>query len=324
MRSMRTTVVLLGFPGVQSLDVVGPFEVFATASLVLAGGGNPDVGYDVTLVSAGGEPVRTDSGLELAAHPLPAAGSVDTVLLPGGTGVEDARRDPELMAWIRRVSGTARRVVSVCTGATLAAEAGLLDGCRATTHWAFAQRLADEYPGVEVDPEPIFVRSSERVWTAAGVTAGIDLALALVEDDHGTEVAQTVARYLVLYLRRPGGQTQFAAPVWMPRAKRAPIRAVQEVVEAEPGGRHSIPELARRAAMSPRHFIRVFTAEVGESPGAYVERIRTEAARRQLEETDDTVVAIAARCGFGTSETMRRNFVRRIGISPDQYRRSFV
>src|SRR4029077_10787960 len=141
---------------------------------------------------------------------------------------------------------------------------------------------------VNVDPEPIFVRSSEKVWTAAGVTAGIDLALSLVEDDCGTDVAQTVARWLVMYLRRPGGQTQFAAPVWMPRAKRAPIRDVQEAIASDPGGAHRIPDPARRASMSPRHCTRVFTDEVGEAPGAYVERIRTEAARRQLEATDDT------------------------------------
>jgi transcriptional regulator GlxA family with amidase domain len=228
------------------------------------------------------------------------------------------------VTWIKAVAGTARRIVTVCTGPFLAAEAGLLDGRRVTTHWAFARRLAREFPAVDVDPDPIFVRSSDTVWTAAGVTAGIDLALSLVEDDHGTEVAQTVARWLVLYLRRPGGQTQFAAPVWMPRAKRSSIREVQEAIEAEPGGSHSIGELARRATMSPRHFTRVFTDEVGEAPGHYVERIRTEAARRQLEETDATVVAIAARCGFGTAETMRRNFIRRVGISPDQYRRAFA
>jgi transcriptional regulator GlxA family with amidase domain len=204
------------------------------------------------------------------------------------------------------------------------AQAGLLDGCAATTHWAYAGQLAREFPAVDVDPDPIFVRSSESVWTAAGVTAGIDLALALVEEDYGTDVAQTVARWLVLYLRRPGGQTQFAAPVWMPRAKRAPIRDVQEAIESEPGGAHSVTDLARRAAMSPRNFTRVFTVEVGEAPGAYVERIRTEAARRQLEETDDTVTVIAARCGFGTAETMRRNFVRRVGVSPDQYRKTFA
>jgi len=222
------------------------------------------------------------------------------------------------------VAPNARRVVSVCNGAMLAAEAGLLDGCPATTHWAFAAQLANEYPAVIVDPEPIFVRSSEKVWTAAGVTSGIDLALALVEDDYGTELAQTVARWLVMYLRRPGGQTQFAAPVWVPRAKREPIREVQEAIETRPGAEHSVTELARRAAMSPRHFTRVFTDEVGEAPGAYVERVRTEAARRQLEQTDDTVTVIASRCGFGTAETMRRNFVRRMGISPDQYRKTFA
>ena len=168
------------------------------------------------------------------------------------------------------------------------------------------------------------MRSSASVWTAAGVCAGIDLALALVEEDHGTELAQTVARYLVLHLRRPGGQTQFAAPVWAARAKREPIRAVQDAIDAEPGGAHSICDLARRVDMSPRHFTRVFTDEVGESPGAYVERVRTEAARRQLEQTDDTVATIAARCGFGTAETMRRNFIRRIGVPPDHYRKTFT
>lgn len=319
------TVVILGFEGVQALDLVGPFDVFTAATACLTAAGRSRDGYDVSVVSPGGGSIKTGTGLELVAHPLPEDGAaLDTVVLPGGFGSDDARRDPEVIAWIRRVAKTSRRVVSVCNGALLAAEAGLLDGCPATTHWAFAGQLAREYPAVLVDPEPIFVRSSETVWTAAGVTAGIDLALALVEDDHGTEIAQTVARWLVLYLRRPGGQTQFAAPVWMPRARRAPIRAVQEAIESDPGGAHAIADLARRAAMSPRHFTRLFTEEVGEAPGAYVERIRTDAARRQLEETDDTVTVIAARCGFGTSETMRRNFIRRMGISPDQYRRSFA
>lgn len=275
---MVRKVVIAGYPGVQPLDVVGPCEVFAGASLLTDGG------YEVVLASVDGQPVTAPSGLAL----------------------------------------NARRIVSVCTGAFLAAEAGLLDGHRATTHWAFAARLAREFPAVAVDPDLIFVPSSETVWTAVGVTAGIDLALSLIEGDHSTEVAQTIARWLVLYLRRPGGQTQFAAPVWMPRAKRVCIREVQEAIEAEPGDAHRIEELSQPAAMSPRHFTRVFTEEVGEAPGQYVERIRTEAARRQLEETDDTVVAIASRCGFGTAETMRRNFIRRIGIPPDQYRRAFA
>ncbi|EFG79061.1 transcriptional regulator, AraC family [Mycobacterium parascrofulaceum ATCC BAA-614] len=319
---MARKVVIAGFPGVQGLDVVGPHDVFTGAALLTGGG------YDVVVASVGGRPVATPTGLAFVAAPLPEPGDpsekIDTVVLPGGGGVDAARSDAELIGWIKAVAGAARRVVTVCTGAFLAAEAGLLDGRRVTTHWAFADRLAREFPAIDVDADPIFVRSSDAVWTAAGVTAGIDLALSLVEDDHGTEVAQTVARWLVLYLRRPGGQTQFAAPVWMPRAKRNSIRAVQEAIEAEPGSEHSIDELARRAAMSPRHFTRVFTAEVGEAPGQYVERIRTEAARRQLEETDDTVVAIATRCGFGTAETMRRNFLRRVGIPPDQYRKAFA
>jgi transcriptional regulator GlxA family with amidase domain len=320
---VKRSVVLVGFEGVQALDLVGPSDVFTGATLFLAAHGRSDDGYDVTVASVGGVPVNTGTGLEIVAKPLPdPRHPIDTVVLPGGWGTDAARRNPDLMRWIQGAAKRSRRVVSVCTGAFLAAEAGLLDGCPATTHWAYADQMAREFPSVAVDPEPIFVRSSESVWTAAGVTAGIDLALSLVEDDYGTEVAQTVARYLVLYLRRPGGQTQFAAPMWMPRAKRAPIRDVQEAIESEPGGAHSVTDLARRAAMSPRHFTRVFTDEVGEAPGAYVERVRTEAARRQLEETDDTVTVIAARCGFGTAETMRRNFVRRVGISPDQYRKT--
>ncbi|MDT5229650.1 MAG: hypothetical protein QOI39_150 [Mycobacterium sp.] len=320
---MTRKVLIVGFPGVQGLDLVGPFEVFTSASLAMSGQGKE--GYQPVVASVDGRPVTTETGLTFAAVELPDPSEpVDTLILPGGRGVHAARQDPRVIDWVVAAAPQARRVVTVCTGAFLAAQAGLLDGCRATTHWAYTDQLAREFPEIDVDPDPIFVRSSATVWTAAGVSAGIDLALALVEDDHGTEVAQTVARWLVLYLRRPGGQTQFAAPVWVARAKREPIRAVQDAVESEPGRAHSIDELARRAAMSPRHFTRVFTDEVGEAPGAYVERVRTEAARRQLEQTDDTVVAIAARCGFGTAETMRRNFIRRIGVSPDQYRKTFA
>lgn len=321
-------MVIVGYPGIQALDLVGPFDVFTAAALVLAaedGAEGYDRGYDVTIASVDGQPVSTGTGLTFVARPLPDPGLlIDTVVLPGGGGSDAALSDAELIGWIRAVAPQARRIVSVCTGAFLAAGAGLLDGCRATTHWGYADQLAQRYPAVHVDPEPIFVRSSDKVWTAAGVTSGIDLALALVEEDHGTELAQTVARWLVLPLRRSGGQSQFAAPVWMPRAKRAPIRDAQLGIEAQPGAAHRITDLARHAAMSTRHFTRVFTDEVGEAPGAYVERIRTEAARRQLEQTDDTVVVIAARCGFGTAETMRRNFIRRLGVSPDRYRRMFA
>lgn len=315
---MQRLVAILGFPGVQGLDVVGPYDVFTGAALLT------DCGYRVSVVSVDGASVCTPTGLAIVAEALGETEPVDTLIIPGGGGVDAACEHAATVAWVRAVAARSRRVVTVCTGAFLAAQAGLLEGCRVTTHWALAGKLAREFPSITVDPDPIFVRSSETVWTAAGVTAGIDLALALVEEDFGTEVAQTVARWLVLYLRRPGGQTQFAAPVWMPRARRAPIRAVQDAIDAEPGAAHRVCDLAQQAAMSPRHFTRVFTEEVGETPGTYVERIRTEAARRQLEQTDDTVVAIATRCGFGTAESMRRNFIRRLGISPDRYRRTFA
>jgi transcriptional regulator GlxA family with amidase domain len=191
-----------------------------------------------------------------------------------------------------------------------------------TTHWARARQLADEHPDLTVDSDPIYVRDG-KYWSSAGVTAGIDLSLALVQEDLGVDVAQTVARWLVMFLHRPGGQTQFASPVWVPRAERSMIRAVQSVVEAAPGGDHRLPALAAAAGMSVRHFTRVFTAEVGESPGRFVERIRLEAARRDLEESADTLDVVAARCGLGSAETMRRVFQRSLGVPPDAYRRRF-
>ncbi len=226
------------------------------------------------------------------------------------------------MTWVAATAPRCRRVATVCTGAFVAAEAGLFDGRRVTTHWSRAEQLAAEFPSLVVDADPIYVRDG-KYWSSAGVTAGIDLALALVHDDLGAEVAQTVARWLVMFLHRPGGQTQFASPVWVPRAERSTVRAVQSLVEAAPGGDHRLPALAAAAAMSVRHFARVFTAEVGETPGRFVERVRVEAARRELETTDDTLDVVADRCGFGTAETLRRVFQRRLSVAPDFYRRRF-
>lgn len=311
-------VLVVAFPGLQPLDVVGPHEVFATADR-LAGGG----AYDLTLASPDGRPVAAESGLRLCTDPLPAAGTrLDTLVLPGGSGVHRATADPALVAWVRATAPRCRRVATVCTGTFLGAAAGLLEGRRVTTHWARAERLAAEYPGLEVDPDPIYVHDG-RYWTSAGVTAGIDLALAMVEEDHGAELAQTVARWLVMFLHRPGGQTQFAAPVWVPRAERSAVRDVQTAVERDPSGDHSVPAMAAGAAMSTRHFTRVFTAETGETPGRFVERVRLEAARRQLETTAATLDVVAARCGLGTAETLRRIFTRRLGVTPDAYRRRF-
>jgi transcriptional regulator GlxA family with amidase domain len=247
---------------------------------------------------------------------------IDTLVIPGGDGVHSARSDPELVAWIKAAAPKCRRVATVCTGAFLAAEAGLLNGRRVTTHWARAQRLAIEYPALRVDADPIYIRDG-KYWSSAGVTAGIDLALTLVEEDLGTEVAQTVARWLVMFLHRPGGQTQFATSVWAKRAERSAIRHVQNLVESCPGEDHRVPSMAGAASMSVRQFNRVFASEVGEPPGRFVERVRTEVARRELETTNDTLDVIAGRCGFGTSETLRRVFKRRLNVSPDSYRRRF-
>ncbi len=317
------TVAIVAYPGVQSLDVTGPFEVFAGARRAAAAHGI-DAGYDVSVVAADPGPVTCESGIALIASALPEPGvRLDTLLLPGGGGVEDARHDPALVGWISHIASRARRVATVCSGALLGAEAGLLDGRRVTTHWARADQLAAEYPLVEVDADPIYMRDGE-VWTSAGVTAGIDLALALVEDDLGSDVSQLIARWLVMYLHRPGGQTQFATPVWVRRAERSPVREAQSRVEATPDGDHRVSSMAEAASMSERHFTRVFTAEVGESPGRFVERVRTEAARRELESTHDTLDVIASRCGFGTPETLRRTFHRRLRTSPDAYRRRFA
>jgi transcriptional regulator GlxA family with amidase domain len=315
-------VVIVAYHGLQSLDAVGPFEVFASATRVARSAERSD-GYRLSLVSTDGSPVSAGSGLGLCTVPLPRLRErIDTLVLPGGDQAQAARGDDELVSWIKAVAPRCRRVATVCTGAFLAAEAGLLDGRRVTTHWASAERLAEEFPALNVDPDPIYIRDG-KFWTSAGVTAGIDLALALVADDLGVEVAQTVARWLVMFLHRPGGQTQFASPVWVPRAERSAVRAVQAVVEAAPAGDHRLPALAAAAAMSVRHFARVFTAEVGETPGRFVERVRLEAARRELETTNDTLDVIAVGCGFGTAETLRRAFQRRLNVAPDSYRRRF-
>jgi transcriptional regulator GlxA family with amidase domain len=319
---MRTrNVVIVAYPGMQSLDAVGPFEVFAGATRVATSTGTR--GYSVGLVSVGAGPVPSGSGIELGTDPLPPPEErIDTLVLPGGDQARSARSDTALMAWIAATAPRCRRVATVCTGAFIAAEAGLLEGRRVTTHWASAGQLAAEYPGLEVDADPIYIRDG-KYWTSAGVTAGIDLALALVEEDLGSDVAQTVARWLVMFLHRPGGQTQFSSPVWVPRAERSTVRAVQHLVESAPAGDHRLPALAAAAAMSVRHFTRVFTDEVGETPGRFVERVRLEAARRALETTTDTLEVVADACGFGSAETLRRVFQRRLNVAPDSYRRRF-
>lgn len=316
-------VVFLAYAGMQSLDVAGPLEVFAGANKWLSAAGS-DARYRIH-VAAGTPTIATESALTLArtvdlAERWP---TVDTVIVPGGDGVVSAADDPVLVRWIEDMHALANRTASVCSGAFLLAAAGLLDGRRVTTHWARAEQLADRHPELTVDADPIHIVDGP-IWTSAGVTAGIDLALAMVADDHGEECAQVCARWLVMFLRRPGGQSQFATPVWAESARHDGIRMAVDTVHANPGADCSVPALADKASMSERNFTRVFRREVGCPPGRYVEQVRVEAARRLLETSDLTVDAIAAHCGLGTSETLRRAFHRTLGTAPASYRRRFA
>jgi transcriptional regulator GlxA family with amidase domain len=290
-------VVILIYPGVQSLDVTGPLEVFSGAQQLLqfearGGEGQRDPSYRTHIVSPDGAPVVSSSGLTLVpdAAMAQAPAAIDTLLVAGGLGSEALCRDRAAIDWIAARARRARRVASVCTGAFALAAAGLLDGRRATTHWAAAEELARRHPLVRVDPEPIFVRDGS-LWTSAGVTAGMDLALALVEEDLGREAALTIARHLVLFLRRPANQSQFSATLAAQAPQRSSLRDVQRFAVENLAADLSVQALAERAHMSPRHFARSFRAETGITPARYVERLRLEAARRALEDTREPLAA---------------------------------
>jgi len=310
------------FPGVQALDVVGPVEVFAAAGDLAASVGDP--GYRIRVAASQARPVRTSSGLELgvdaALHRV--RGAVDTLVVAGGDGTVGAVADEVLVGAVRRLAGPARRITSVCSGAFVLAEAGLLSGRRATTHWQVCELLARRHPDVEVESDAIYVRDG-RLATSAGVTAGMDLALALVEEDLGPEVALAVARRLVLFLRRPGGQSQFSAQLAAGPAPDAGLRELQAFIAEHPDADLGVGALARRAAMSERTLARRFRDELGTTPARYVEAVRVEAARRRLEAGDEAVRAVARACGFGSEETLRRSFLRAVGVTPSDYRRRF-
>lgn len=313
------------YPDVQILDVTGPLEVFArTARWLMDRGRRREPAYTVELLAARHGPVRSSSGLELVVHRtlMEVRGGIDTLLVAGGAGSRRARSDRAVVRWLRRIAPRVRRLGSVCTGAFLLAEAGLLDGRRATTHWGACRQLAERYPRVAVDPDPIFVRDG-RIYTSAGVTAGMDLALALVEEDHGREVALAVARELVMFLKRPGGQSQFSVPLLAQTADRQPLRELQVWIVEHADADLSVAALAQRVAMSARNFARVFRREVGMTPARFVERARVEAARRRLEESSVGVEAVATQCGFGSAEIMRRAFLRTVRVNPAEYRHRF-
>ncbi len=322
-RAAVRSVVMLAFPGVQILDVVGALEVFNIASRLLHHN-RSQLGYATEIVAKYSGTLETSGGIEIVAKRSFASpcNAIDTLMVGGGVGVSDAAGDRTTIKWIKTTAKTARRVASVCTGALLLAEAGLLDGRRATTHWSFAGELAERFPYVTVDPDPVYICDG-NIYSSAGVSAGMDLALALVEADHGRELALEVARWMVLFLKRPGGQSQFSSQLATQISAREPIRDLQTWILEHPGEDLSVEALAGRSAMSPRNFARVFSREVGLTPARFVENVRVEAARRDLEESSAGVEDIALRRGFGSSETMRRAFLRTLRVAPSDYRHRF-
>jgi transcriptional regulator GlxA family with amidase domain len=314
-------VEVLAYPSVQLLDVTGPLQVFATANDLIAEAGGT-LPYLLRVVAKGGQGVTASAGLEITTRALSRVGAaLDTLIVAGGSGVEAASSDPVLVDWVRRRAARARRVASVCTGAFLLAASNVLDGRRAATHWSVCAELARRFPAVRVESDPIFVHDGP-VWTSAGVTAGIDLALALVEEDLGRTVALAVARYLVVFLKRPGGQAQFSAALSLQSAEDR-FGALHEWIGAHLADDMSLPVLASHAAMSERSFSRRYLEATGLTPTRAVERLRVEQARRMLSETRLPVKRISQRCGFGSEETMRRSFLRLLAATPQDYRARF-
>lgn len=314
-------VEILAYPAVQLLDVTGPLQVFASANDFLAKAGEAPP-YEIRLVAPRGRSVQASAGVALIANPLsPPEVSVDTLIIAGGEGVDAASIDIELVGWVRERNAQARRTASICTGAFLLAACGVLDGKRAATHWMHCAELARRFPAVRVESDSIFVRDG-AVWTSAGVTAGIDLALALVEQDLGLKVALAVARYLVVFMKRPGGQAQFSEVLSL-QAAEDKFGGLHDWVASHLADELSLPVLAAKAGMSERSFSRHYVETTGMTPARAVERLRVEGARRLLLETRLPVKRISRRCGFGSEETMRRSFLRLLKSTPHDYRARF-
>ncbi|RSS93330.1 helix-turn-helix domain-containing protein [Streptomyces sp. WAC05292] len=318
-------VVIATFPGVDLLNVTGPAEVFSMATRV-AGTARP--GYTVRIATSDGEPVATASGIRLVADLTldEARGGMDTLLVSGAVRVDGHGVEPVLDAgivdWLREAAPGGHRVASVCSGAHLLAAAGLLDGLSATTHWRTAARLAADHPRVRVDSDPIFIREG-RVWTCAGIASGMDMALAMVTEDHGPELALATARTMVMYLKRAGGQSQFSMPLTVPADPGDRIDDLRAWIGEHLTEDLSAQALAGRLHVSVRHFSRLFLRRTGITPAAYVESVRLEAARRLLQDSSRGLAEIAALSGLGSVESLHRSFRRRLGTTPAEYRRRF-
>ncbi|MEU8185478.1 helix-turn-helix domain-containing protein [Micromonospora sp. NPDC049044] len=311
-------VTVVAFPGMQSLDVTGPWEVLTGANRYRAAHGERPA-YDLRLAGRQGA-VASESGLVMVADALAEPVSSGTLVVPGGAAAAAEDEHADLVAWLRRCRPT--RLLSICSGAFLCARAGLLGGRRVTTHWSLSRALGRRFCDLTVDHDALYVHDGP-VWTSGGVTAGIDLALAVVAADHGARVAQEIARWLVMFLHRPGQQAQFSGPVWLERATEKRIAAVQRVLDADPAATHRVDDLAARFAMSPRHFQRLFARETGLTVGRYLAELRLEAAKRLLVQSDLGLDAVAARAGFGSAESLRRIFGDRLGTTPGAFRERF-
>ena len=318
---MPKIIHVLAFENVQVLDVTGPLQVFASANDLARQRGLP-LPYAVNVIATQAGPVMTSAGLALLAEPLPAIEQpCDTLVIAGGWGVYGVAEDPTLVQWVRDKSRHTRRMASVCTGAFLLAASGLLDGCRVATHWTRCEELARKFPALTVEANPIFIQQG-AVWTSAGVTAGIDLCLALVEEDLGRAIALEVARHLVVFLKRPGGQSQFSVTLSLQKSdsRFAELHAwIADNLTLE----LSIATLAAQAGMSERSFVRHYRTETGQTPARAVELIRVENARRQLADSTTSIKRIAMQCGFGCEETLRRSFLRALSVTPQAYRERF-
>jgi transcriptional regulator GlxA family with amidase domain len=311
---MRRTIGFLIFPDFQLLDTAGPIAAFEIASRYGAGA------YRLHILAASPGRVASSSGATLDAEGTEAAPALDTLMVAGGDGTRDAQTVSTLTPYVRNAAVAARRVASVCSGAFILAEAGLLDGRRATTHWSRTAGFAQRYPKVKLEPDRIFIRDGD-IWTSAGITAGIDLSLAMIAEDLGEEIARRTAQQLVVYYRRPGGQSQFSALLEMDRldGRFGGLLGWMRERLHEPLG---VARLAERAAMSPRNFARAFLADTGTTPARAVERLRVEAARERVEAGSDPIEIIAAEVGFSDAERMRRAFLRAFGQPPQALRRS--
>ena len=318
---MPKIIHVLAFENVQVLDVTGPLQVFASANDLARQRGLP-LPYAVNVIATQAGPVMTSAGLALLAEALPAIEqSCDTLVIAGGWGVYGVAEDPTLVQWVRDKSRHTRRMASVCTGAFLLAASGLLDGCRVATHWTRCEELARKFPALTVEANPIFIQQG-AVWTSAGVTAGIDLCLALVEEDLGRAIALEVARHLVVFLKRPGGQSQFSVTLSLQKSDSRFAELHAWIADNLTLGL-SIATLAAQAGMSERSFVRHYRTETGQTPARAVELIRVENARRQLADSTTSIKRIAMQCGFGCEETLRRSFLRALSVTPQAYRERF-